>query len=78
MRTKLINLHNSFHNTEVFLRAKVCESYLLLSKDQAKKAKKTLCPFSDCQCSDSSGIRMKKMIHEINQDGSFCLQQIED
>ncbi len=43
-----VTLMNDFHNTQIVLRVRKGG---ILSPNQIKRAKRALCPFSDCTCS---------------------------
>ena len=53
-----ITLTNDFHNTSVSLRPKAARSgALYISAGQVRKARRTLCGISGCECGDAAGCR---------------------
>jgi len=70
-----IKLTNSFHNTETFVITKDDQ----LSKEQVRRAKKKLCPYADCACSNRLGAMMlfSDFTAIIWQDGSATIKKDE-
>jgi hypothetical protein len=68
-----IKLKNNFHNTETFVIAKNGQ----LTKEQVKRAKKKLCHYKDCYCSNALGAHNSRFTAIIWQDGSATIKQEE-
>ena len=68
-----IKLTNSFHNKETFVITKDDQ----LSKEQVKRAKKKLCPYKDCHCSNELGAQNSGFTAIIWQDGSATIKKDE-
>ena len=69
----MITLTNDFHKTEITLRDKAG----ILSAEQVRKAKKTLC-VEDCTCSGVAGARGKQFWGEGDERQQVWLSERRD
>ena len=69
MTTQQVTLTNSFHGSEITLRAKLdARGVAWLSAGQVRKARRALCGMSDCSCGGDGGCRPAQI--ETQPDGS--------
>jgi hypothetical protein len=69
-----IKLKNNFHNTETFV---ITKNDVQLTKEQVRRAKKKLCPYKDCYCSNELGAQNSGFTAIIWHDGSATIKQDE-
>jgi hypothetical protein len=76
-----IVLRNSFHNTEVGVRAHVLLGEAVLMPAQVKRVRRALCGVDGCTCSGVLGVRGPQDtvagVYESHEDGAVTLHMRE-
>lgn len=73
-RKAKITIANDFHNTEKNLLARVrTDGAVLISRNQAKACKNTLCGINGCTCGDDIGSR-PSVCESINPDDDGLIE----
>lgn len=63
-----ITVSNDFHGTSIILQARECNGGYLITKAQARMAKKRLCGKRGCICTDVAGTLPSRGEEQLNGD----------